>query len=76
LNQDINTPAEIDLKCQDDKKRYDFSNKTYINKEGVVCWSFGKNINKSVLEDMGYLEWVLKNEFPLELKNKLKQLKA
>jgi DNA polymerase-3 subunit epsilon len=74
LNQE-KTPAEIDLDCQANKKRYDFCNKTYINKEGVVCWSFGKNINKSVVEDMGYFEWVLKNEFPTELKTKLKQLK-
>ena len=70
------TPEQIDLDCQGDKKRYDFGNKTYINKDGVVCWSFGKNLNKSVLEDMGYFEWVLKNEFPSELKNKLKKLKG
>lgn len=69
------TPQEIDLECQGDKKRYDFGNKTYINKDGVVCWSFGKNINKPVLEDMGYFEWVLKNDFAIELKTKLKKLK-
>lgn len=69
------TPQEIDLECQGDKKRHDFSNKTYINKNGVVCWSFGKNIGKPVLEDMGYLEWVLNNNFPNELKTKLKNLK-
>jgi DNA polymerase-3 subunit epsilon len=75
LNQDINTPAEIDLKCQDDKKRYDFGNKTYLDKDGTVRWSFGKNLNKPVMEDMGYLEWVLKSDFSNELKNKLQQLK-
>jgi DNA polymerase III subunit epsilon len=74
LNQE-KTPKEIDLECQGDKKRYDFGNKTYINKDGVVCWSFGKNLNKPVLEDMGYFEWVLKNDFAIELKEKLKKLK-
>lgn len=69
------TPQEIDLECQGDKKRYDYGNKTHINKNGVVCWSFGKNLNKPVLEDMGYFEWVLKSEFATELKNKLKKLK-
>lgn len=69
------TPQEIDLECQGNKKRYDFGNKTYLDKDGVVRWSFGKNLNKSVLEDIGYLEWVLKSDFPNELKNKLKKLK-
>jgi DNA polymerase-3 subunit epsilon len=74
LNQE-KTPQEIDLECQGNKKRYDFANKTYLDKDGIVRWSFGKNLNKSVLEDMGYFEWVLKSDFPSELKNKLKQLK-
>ena len=69
------TPAEIDLDCQAGKKRYDFGGKTYINENGIVCWSFGKNMHKSVVNDMGYFEWVLKNEFPSELKTKLKKLK-
>jgi DNA polymerase-3 subunit epsilon len=69
------TPQEIDLECQANKKRYDFSNKTYMDKDGTVRWSFGKNLNKSVIEDVGYLNWVLKNDFPNELKNKIKILK-
>jgi DNA polymerase-3 subunit epsilon len=69
------TPEQIDLECQGNKKRYDFGNKTYLNKDGVVCWSFGKNLNKPVVEDMGYLQWVLKSDFPNELKNKIKTLK-
>jgi hypothetical protein len=32
-------------------------------------------MHKSVVEDMVYFEWVLKNEFPSELKTKLKNLK-
>lgn len=68
------TPEEIDNFCQGDKKRFDIAGKTYINKQGVVCWSFGKNIFKPVLENKTYLEWVLKNEFPSETKYKLRQL--
>jgi DNA polymerase-3 subunit epsilon len=74
LNQEVSTPEEIDLLCQSDKKRFDFSNKTYLNNDGIVCWSFGKNINNPVVEDMGYLQWVLKNDFPNELKTKIKNL--
>lgn len=74
-NNPEKTPAEIDLDCQGNRKRYDVGGKTHINENGDVCWSFGKNMNKPVVDDMGYFEWVLKNEFPTELKTKLKKLK-
>jgi DNA polymerase-3 subunit epsilon len=68
------SPAEIDEYCQGKKKRFDVAGKTYKNEDGVVFWSFGKNMNKPVLEDKGYLEWVLKNDFPSETKHKLRQI--
>ena len=74
-NKPETTPAEIDVYCQGNRKRNDVGGKTYINENGEVCWSFGKNMHKPVVNDMGYLDWVLKNEFPTELKTKLKQLK-
>jgi DNA polymerase-3 subunit epsilon len=73
------TPESIDLACQGNKKRHDVSGKTYYNDEGIVCWSFGKLINRPVLEDSNvardYLNWVLSGNFPMDLKNKLIQLK-
>jgi DNA polymerase-3 subunit epsilon len=72
--KDTITAEEIDILCQGNKKRYDIAGKTYINEQGIVCWSFGKLMNKPVLEDKGYLEWVLKNDFPSETKFKLKQI--
>jgi DNA polymerase-3 subunit epsilon len=74
-NKPNKTPADIDLYCQGERRRHDIGGKTYIDKENVVRWSFGKNMHKPVLDDLGYFDWVLKNEFPSELKNKLKQLK-
>lgn len=74
-NKPNQTPADIDLYCQGERRRHDIGGKTYIDNENVVRWSFGKNMHKPVLDDMGYYDWVLKNEFPTELKNKLKQLK-
>ena len=68
------TPSEIDLFCQGDKKRFDLSGKCYVDNENVVRWAFGKNQDKPVLEDKGYLEWVLKSDFSIELKNKLRKL--
>lgn len=70
------TPTEIDLICQGDKKRFDFGGKAYIDKDNIVRWAFGKNIDKPVLEDKGYLDWVMKNEFPTELKRKLNKLRS
>ena len=72
-NEEI-TPEEIDEFCQGNRKRFDVAGKTYLNEEGIVFWSFGKNMNKPVLDDKGYLEWVLKNDFPSETKFKLRQL--
>lgn len=74
-NKSEMTPQDIDVLCQGNRKRHDVGGKTYINEDGDVCWSFGKNMNKPVVNDMGYFEWVLKNEFPTELKTKLKKLK-
>jgi DNA polymerase-3 subunit epsilon len=67
------TPEVIDKFCQGENERFDFAGKTYI-KDGVVFWSFGKCKDKPVLEDRGYLNWVLGQDFPLETKNKLKSL--
>lgn len=68
------TPQSIDLFCQGDKKRFDISGKAYFNADDVVCWSFGKNIDKPVMNDKSYLDWVLNANFPNETKNKLKKL--
>lgn len=68
------TPSEIDLICQGDRKRFDVAGKCYYDKEGAVRWSFGKNINKLVKDDLGYVNWVLTNSFPSETKAKLREL--
>ena len=54
------------------KKRYDLSNKMYVNDNDKVFWNFGKNINKPIEDDMNYLDWVLKqNTFSQETKRKI-----
>ena len=67
------TPESIDKLCQGENIRFDYAGKCYI-KDGVVFWSFGKNKDNPVLEDPGYLNWVLNSDFPIETKNKLKSL--
>ena len=68
------TPQEIDLMCQGERKRFDLSGKTYLNANGEVCWSIGKNANNPVTKDTAYLNWVLKRDFPEETKAKLRTL--
>jgi DNA polymerase-3 subunit epsilon len=68
------TPQEIDLMCQGERKRFDLSGKTYLNENGEVCWSIGKNANNPVTKDTAYLNWVLKSDFPEETKAKLRTL--
>jgi DNA polymerase-3 subunit epsilon len=54
------------------KKRYDLSNKMYLNDNDKVCWNFGKNMNKPIEDDMNYVDWVLKqNTFSQETKRKI-----
>ena len=68
------TPQEIDLMCQGERQRFDLSGKTYLNANGEVCWSIGKNANNPVTKDTAYLNWVLKSDFPEETKAKLRTL--
>jgi DNA polymerase-3 subunit epsilon len=68
------TPQEIDLLCQGERKRFDLSGKTYLNANGEVCWSIGKNANNPVTKDTAYLNWVLSSDFPDETKAKLRTL--
>jgi DNA polymerase-3 subunit epsilon len=70
------TPKDIDLICQGERKRFDLSGKTYLNANGEVCWSIGKNANSPVLtkKNIPYLNWVLNSDFPDETKAKLRTL--
>ena len=48
-------------------KRVDPSGKLlYI--DGVACWSFGKNKNKPVSQDVDYAKWVITSDFPKSTK--------
>lgn len=54
------------------KKRYDLSNKLYINDKGEVCWGFGKLMNKPIDFDLSYVDWVMKqSSFTMETKRKI-----
>ncbi len=71
---EVNTVKELDLLLQADKKRVDISGKLYEDENGVVRYNFGKDKDKSVKENKGFGQWMLNNSFPVETKNKLKQI--
>ncbi len=65
------TPEEIESQYRQ-KKRYDLSNKLYVNADGKVCWGFGKLMNQPIENDISYVDWVLKqNTFTNETKRKI-----
>lgn len=60
---------EIDLMLQGEKKRVDIGGKLYRDSNGVLKWTFGKNIDKPIFSDINYLNWVMISDFPEETKN-------
>lgn len=56
------------------KKRYDLSNKLYVNTDDKVCWNFGKLMNQPIEKDLSYVDWVLRqNSFTKETKRKINE---
>lgn len=54
------------------KKTFDFGGKIYYNNDEIPCWSFGKNKDKPIANDMDYVRWVLTTDFPAETKQKIR----
>ncbi|MBX2842223.1 MAG: 3'-5' exonuclease [Flammeovirgaceae bacterium] len=57
----------------------DLAGRMVYNNQGVAVFNFGKHKNKPVLEvlakEPGYYDWILKNEFALNTKQKLTEIK-
>lgn len=49
--------------------RVDLAGKLVRNKDGVVCYNFGKNKGVPVKDDVGYGRWMLSNDFSQNTKN-------
>lgn len=41
--------------------------------EGVVCWAFGKWENQPINIDLGYCNWVLRNDFSKQVKDAVRE---
>lgn len=68
------TVEEIDLMLQGERIRVDLAGKLYKDSDGVVRYSFGKDVNKSVKDEPGFAKWMLNQSFPKETKDKIKEI--
>jgi DNA polymerase-3 subunit epsilon len=59
-------------------ERVDFAGKLRYNEQGEPVFAFGKHMGIPVaqvaMQDKGYIDWVLKGEFPRDTKEKLRGL--
>ena len=64
--QDISAMNDDDLElfCNEGAKRVDIAGKLKYNEAGVIVYAFGKDQGKSVKENPGFAEWMLKQDFP------------
>ena len=70
----ITTVKDIDVFMQGDKTRVDLMGKLWKDAEGVVRYNFGKDKDKSVIDNKGFGQWMLKQDFPQETKDRLKEI--
>ncbi len=60
-------------------KNFDFAGRFIYNEENVPVFNFGKHKGKPIVqvleEDPGYYAWMMRGEFPLHTKKKLKEIK-
>ncbi|MCB0522406.1 MAG: hypothetical protein KDD27_25905 [Saprospiraceae bacterium] len=76
LERHTNLPTSIpDLEelCQGENGRVDFAGKLY-EKDGQVCWSFGKHKGELVSETRDYANWVLGSDFPSDTKKHIRRI--
>lgn len=70
FKKDMNA-QEIANYCQGENPVFDYAGKMY-KKDNAVYWAFGKNKDKRVRDDLQYADWVMRSDFPIDTKNKLK----
>ena len=68
------TVESIDDYLQEGKKRVDLAGKLYKDESGDIKYNFGKSKDKKVTEDIGFGEWMLKQSFPEQTKQIIRNL--
>ena len=59
-----NTVEDISNYSRDGKELVDLGGKFYKNDTGQLCFNFGKNKNQPLWQNIHYLHWMLKADFP------------
>lgn len=70
----LKTYDEIIEMSNNGKKILDFAGKFSMNDNGEEIFTFGKNANVPVKNELGYLSWMLKSDFGTDTKNWAKKL--
>lgn len=68
------TPEELDSFCVDGKRALDVAGKIVLNDKGEAVYAFGKSIGVRVVDDPGFGQWMLKNDFASNTKAVLRGL--
>ena len=69
---DYTSLEQARLFCQNEFEKenfVDFEGKIVLNEHGVACYSFGKDKGKSIKENPGFGEWMLRQDFSNNTKN-------
>lgn len=66
--------GQVEMFSNNGNRRIDLAGKLYENKDQVICFAFGKAKGTPVFEDRGYAEWMLKNDFPADTKDWIREL--
>jgi DNA polymerase-3 subunit epsilon len=67
------TPTELSAFCEMEP-RVDWAGKLTKDKNGDVCYSFGKAKGRRVVDDPGFGQWMMRNNFPKETLNCLSSI--
>jgi len=70
----IETIKDIDEYLQGEQRRFDLNGSLYVDKDRIIRYGFGKDVNLSVVDNPGFANWMLGKDFPAETKIKIKQL--
>lgn len=65
---------EIDKYCMDGARRIDFAGCLVFNEEMQITFGFGKHKGKLVKDNLDYVDWMLRSDFTMDTKNRLRAI--
>ena len=65
---------DIDAYCMDGTKRIDFAGCLVFDEEMRIVFGFGKHKGKLVQDNLDYVDWMLRSDFTMDTKNRLRAI--